>query len=412
MKKIDIAIIAILVWSLAVPALAEPPVLQCPTEPPSVRRLELVERWRIDPNDSDAPILGYFDQAQILVHQDKVYMMDRQLCHILVYGKDGAFEGTIMQEGDGPGEVRDPGPIFLCSDGRIAVQNGYPTRLEFVDLDGTPRGRWRVESNAWVNRIQETPGGWFAVYMENKQSDEPGEYYSIFHAALHDDEGRLTDSFHDMEIRGSHWEGSAKSEAEEHNPWYSAVAVGSGKVVFAPARDEYRLEWRNLAGETTLIVTRDFEAHERTQAELDEMKYRSYSIVNDNIKFKDLKLCPRDPMIRTLEPLKDGTLRVRTSTFEKDMPEKMVCRFELHEPTGELRERVEIYDPTGGYDVEYDVIALLDNGGAMILRNLRPAFRAAIDSRLHPEVLEKMPPPPDDREDIAFTPIYCDLVPR
>jgi hypothetical protein len=248
--------------------------------------------------------------------------------------------------------------------------------------------------------------------MESKQSDEPGIFTSIFHAALHDDEGRLTDSFHDVEIRNDHWEGGARSEAEEHNPWYTAVAVGDAEVVIASARDDYRLEWRNLAGETTRIVTRDFEAHERTQAELDEMKYRSYSIVNDDIRFKDPKLSARDPMIRTLEPLKDGTLRVRTSKFEKDMPDKMVCRFELHEPTGELRERVEIYDPTGKYDVAYDIIALLDDGGAMVLRNLRPAFRAAFDSRLHPEVLKRMPPPPDDRQDIAFTPIYCDLVPR
>ena len=58
------------------------------------------------------------------------------------------------------------------------------------------------------------------------------------------------------------------------------------------------------------------------------------------------------------------------------------------------------------------LLADLGDRRAMILRNLRPAFRAAIDSRLHPEVLEKMPPPPDDRDDIAFTPIYCDLVPR
>ena len=59
----------------------------------------------------------------------------------------------------------------------------------------------------------------------------------------------------------------------------------------------------------------------------------------------------------------------------------------------------------------YDAIALLDDDRAMILRNVRPAFRVATDARLHPKLWEKLPPPPSGREDIAFTPIMCDLVP-
>lgn len=390
---------------------AETPTVHCPTEPPVVRRLQLEERWRIDSEDPDAPLLGYFDQSQILAHDDRVYLLDRQLCHILIYSDDGEFLGTIMNEGDGPGEVRNPGVMFLCADGRIAVQHGYPTRLEFVDLDGTPRGRWRLQANAWINRIQETPLGWFGVYSETKESDEPGAFISVFHAALHDDEGRRTEEFHREQKHRHHGQSGTTDEAEEHLPWYTAVAVGTGQVVFAPVRDEYRLEWRNLGGEVERIVTRDFTAHRRTQAELDELRYRSYSIVNGDLQFADRKLCPRDPMIRTLEPQPDGSLRVRTSRFEKDLPPGMVCRYEVHEPTGELRERVEIYDPSGDYDVSYDAIALLDDGRAMVLRNLRPAFRAATDARLHPDVREKLPTIPDDRDDVAFTPVMCDLVP-
>jgi hypothetical protein len=89
----------------------------------------------------------------------------------------------------------------------------------------------------------------------------------------------------------------------------------------------------------------------------------------------------------------------------------MVCRFEVHASTGELLERVEIFDPTGDYDVAYDVVALLDDNRAMVLRNLRPAFRVATDAGLHPKQREKLPPIPDDRDDVSFTPIMCDLVP-
>jgi hypothetical protein len=400
-----------LLLTLAIPATAEIPTIHCPAEPPVVRRLQLQEQWRIDAEDPEAPLMGFFDQAQIVVHDGRVYMLDRQLCHVLVYGDDGEYLDTIVREGDGPGEVRNPGVMFLCDDGRLAVQHGYPTKLEFVDLDGTPRGSWRVEAFTWINQIRETSRGWFAVYTETKESEEPGTYVSAFHAAYHDEEGRRTDEFHSEEEQKSFRPSGRTDEADEYQPWYSAVAIGDGQVVLSAARDEYRLEWRNIQGEVTRVATREFTAHSRSDAELDEIKYQSYTISEGKISFADRKLCARDPMIRTIEPLPDGTLRVRTSLFEKDLPEGMVCRYEVHEATGHLRERVEIYDPTGDYDRDYDVIALLEDGRAMVLRNLRPAIRVAIDANLHPGQRDKLPPIPDDREDVAFTPIMCELVP-
>ena len=397
--------------AFATTAVAETPTVHCPTEPPNVRRLQLQERWRIDADDSDSPILGNVNSSSVLVHDGRVYILDGQLCHILVYSDDGKFQGTILHEGDGPGEVRDPNGMFLCSDGRIGVKHGYPTKLEFVDLDGTPRGRWRLQSNAWANRIQETPLGWFAVYTESKQSEEPGVFLSIFHAAIHDEEGQRIKEFYSEENRSYHQQTGTIDEADEYTPWLTANAVGDSHVVYAPERDEYRLEWRNFDGEITRVVTREFAAHKRTQAQLDRHKYTSYSIVNGNVEFKKRKLCEYDPMIMSISPLPEGRVRVTTSFFDQDLPEGMVCRYEIHEPSGELSDRVEIYDPSHYFDWEYDYIALLDDDSIMVLRNVRPAFRAAIDARLHPDVREKMPPIPDEREDIAFTPITCDPVP-
>lgn len=407
-----IASLALLVlMSLASPSAGAPPeVVNCPAEAPVVRRLHLKERWRVDADDPDAPLLGYFDQSLVLVHAGRVYMLDRQLCHILVYSDDGEYLATLMQEGDGPGEVRNPGAMFLCSDGRIAVRHGFPTRLEFIDLGGTPQGSWHIQATAGMNRIQETPLGWFGVYTESKNSDEPGAIVSVFRAALLGDDGARVAEFHSQEVRRRPGQGEVRDEAEDYKPWRTAVAVGEGEVVFASARDEYRLEWRNLGGEILRVVSRPFAAHRRSRDELKELEFQSYIIVNGSLEIPEQKLCENDPMIRALDPLPDGSLRVRTSLFEKDMPPGMVCRYEVHEPTGELRESVEIYDPSGDYDVDYDAIALLSDGQAMVLRNLRPAFRVATDGWLHPKLREKLPPPRSGRDDIAFTPIMCDLV--
>ncbi len=390
---------------------AEVPTITCPAEPPLVRRLELHERWRLDADDPDVPLLSHFGQGQILIDGDRVYLLDLQLCHVLVYSLDGEHLDTIMHEGEGPGEMRNPSALLRCADGRLAVQHGYPTKLEFVDTDGTPRGSWRLQSNAWVRPMQDTPLGWYGVYTESRETDDPTTYDVVFHAALHDAEGARIADFHSYTKRRHHGSSGKVVEADEHEPWYSAVAVGDSQVVIAAARDSYRLEWWNLEGGLTRVVTRAFQAHRRTQAELDDLKYRSYSIFGDDLQFTNRELCSDDAMIRGLEPLPDGRLRVRTSLFAKDLPTGMVCRYELHAPDGELLERVEIFDPSGSFDWDYDGIALLDDGRAMVLRNQQSAERAAIDGRLHPKVREKLPPIPDDRDDVMFTPIMCDLVP-
>jgi hypothetical protein len=394
------------------PAFAEPVVIHCPAEPPVVRTLELQERWRIDTEDPASPLIGHFGENKLVVDGDRVYMLDGQLCRIQVYDRDGRHLDTILGEGDGPGEVRNPGQLMLCADGRLAVQHGYPTRLEFVDPDGTPRGRWKIAVNTWINTLQETPAGWFCVYLQSIQSDDPGVFHSEFHVALHNDDGERTRDLHNQPRTRQPTRGGVQDEARDYNPWSTARITADLQVVRASRRDEYRLEWVDLDGQTSRVVTRDVAAHRRTDAELAEMKYRNYSIVHGELRFPERKLCSHDPVISMLEPLPDGSLRVRTSRFDKDLPEGMVCRYDVHDPDGRLRERVEIHDPTGAYDTTYDVIALLPDGQAMVLRNVRVAWRLANDARQHPDLVAKLPPIPDDREDIAFTPIMCDLVTR
>jgi hypothetical protein len=395
----------------ATAANAEPVQVRCPSEPPIVRRLHLQERWRIDSEDPEAPLLGFFHPSQVVVHAGRVYLLDYQLCQIYVYSDDGEYLTTFLREGEGPGEVRNPGALLLRGDGTLAIQHGSPSKLEFVTLDGTPLGRWRLQASAMMYSIRETSRGWFGSYTEVQQGSDPSEYLAVFHAAIHDSSGARVAEFHREEKRFEP-QRTKSDEAKEYPPWYTAAAVSDSEVVLAPVRDEYRIEWRNLRGETTRAVTRTSAAHRRTREELETLKYSAYSISQGEIIFADRKLCDHDPMIEKLEPLPDGSLRVRTSLFEKDMPPGMVCRFEVHEATGELRERVEIYDPSGDYDVDYDMIALLDDGRAMVLRNQRPTSDAWRNALISPKLREKLPPPPDEREDIAFTPIMCDLVPQ
>jgi len=407
------AILSVATLLIAVPlAAAAVPTVTCPTDPPRVRRLQLQERWRIDPEDTDAPLLGVVGIQSVAVRGGEVYLLDNQLSHVVVYSADGRYLRTIMREGEGPGEVRRPGLLFVRDDGTLAVQHGYPSKLTFVAPDGTPRGDWRLRANAWLRHVAETPRGWFGSYSVSDIGDDPASMDLVLHVAFLDDEGEPVAEFARIATRRNLQEHAKADEADEYEPWSTAVAAGDGQVVLAAERDAYRLEWRDLDGAVTRVVTREFPAHRRADDELARLKYGSYSIVDGHVTIPDRRLCERDPVIRAIEPLPDGRLRVRTSFFDRELPPGMACRFEIHAPTGELAERVEIYDPTGAYDRDYDAIVLLDDGQAMVLRNLGPASRAAYWASQPQELREKLPPPPDDREDTALVPVMCDLVPR
>lgn len=250
--------------------------VSCDQEPPAVRQLMLQEAWRLDPEDDQAPLVGWIDARGVVASEGRVYMLDQQLCHVLVFdAATGDHLDTIMGQGDGPGEIRNPAGMFLLADGGLAVQHGYPSRLELVEGDGTPRRRWQIRVNTWLNRVQETPDGWFCVYTQSIPSDDPGVFSSQFHAALHDQDGERLFDFHVEPMSSIQARGGVEDEIEDHVGWYTAAFMPDGLVVHAPRRDEYRLEWHDRDGQLVRVVTREFKAHRRTEAELAEQKYRS-----------------------------------------------------------------------------------------------------------------------------------------
>jgi len=185
----------------------------------------------------EAPVLGFTSPSQVLWHKDRLYLLDGQLCKIHIFAADGTYLGAILGEGDGPGEVRNPGALLLRRDGNLAVRHGYPTKLEFITPDGDPVGRWWLQAQGWASRLRETPQGWFAVYGESKNSGEAGLFLTEVHVALHDDDGQRIHEFFVTSRKQRHSRSGALDEAEEYLPWYSSLALDDGQVVYPGDRD-------------------------------------------------------------------------------------------------------------------------------------------------------------------------------
>ncbi len=117
MKHMFVATLTLLLCSAFSPADAAPVPHTIDDNGPAegVQPLTLRELWRVGGEDEDL-ILGRVSDLEM--HPDgSVYILDHQLCHVVVISTDGEHLRNISREGDGPGEMRQPmGLVFLTDE--------------------------------------------------------------------------------------------------------------------------------------------------------------------------------------------------------------------------------------------------------------------------------------------------------
>ncbi len=127
--------------SLAVTAAAAaaPPRVHSGDKPAEGRKeIALKELWRAGGED-DEIFFGSVGGVQRGAGGE-IYILDTQQSNVQVYSPTGEHLATLGREGDGPGEVRRPGGMFLLSDGRLGLLQSFPGRIVLLHPDGSPAG--------------------------------------------------------------------------------------------------------------------------------------------------------------------------------------------------------------------------------------------------------------------------------
>lgn len=132
----------------AVPAaMAAPATVNLPAAAPAQRTVDPKEAWRLGGDDDDDVLLGMV-AGGALGADGNVYLVDRQLAQVLVVAPDGSLVRTLGRQGEGPGEFSNPQSLFFLPDGRLAVVQGFPSRVTTLNPDGTPGGEIKVGGEA------------------------------------------------------------------------------------------------------------------------------------------------------------------------------------------------------------------------------------------------------------------------
>ncbi len=368
-----------LLFLMAAYALAEPAAITLPTEPPTVRTVELVEQWRIGGEDEEEVLLGVIFDAKFGAGGE-VYLIDRQLSQVLVISPEGDLVTILGRQGDGPGELNQPHGILLLDDGQVGVIQGFPGKVTLINSDDTPGGEIHIggkPEEGGFNFVRSlTKCGNHLVGARGRATFDMGSGKSVSKntLAIMDLDGKdqvlVVEHVQESDLQRRVFD--EKAEFSELDEW---AAGPDGILYTAPVRDDYTINARNLDGELIRVMTREFKPRHRNQEDKDELT-DGMIIIMDGVRMEiESKALDNDPAIMGLEVADDGRLFVRTCFDQEDLLETGVAgRFDIISAGGEFVEQLIVAVP--GFDGKKDRLVFMDGENFVVIRNFDQAQKA------------------------------------
>ena len=369
--KARVSLIAILLLCTAASATAEVPrIIDTDGPAEGVRPLALEEEWRVGGEDGDL-IFGRISD----IRRDEdgtVYVMDNQLCQVILISADGHPAGSLGREGDGPGEFRQPIGVVLMEDGIVGIGSGFPGRLIRLDRDGTPAGtRYPIgepaEGNIGVMITVQYVDGILAATGGRLVFNPGGQSHANRFLAVCDadclEPRRILERQTPLDPTGQRY--VEKDDYYIENRW--ALAPGE-RVYVAMERDVYEISLYDLDGELQRVFGRDCEPRRRTEAEKADVS----PIINVTGRIEETIAEDYDECVRRVfhDPDRDEVW-VLTPHGAEDQPEGILETWDVFSAEGEYLREVPI--PLG-HAMNDGTCYLVGGGRMIVVRGTGSAF--------------------------------------
>lgn len=239
----------------------------------AAKSLELQELWRVGGEDEDV-IFGRI--IDVIRHPNgAVYILDNQVCQVVVISAEGKHLMDLSRQGDGPGELRQPtGLVFLPGD-LLGVGVGFPGKMVVLKLDGTPVTTYYpigepAEGNAGVmislrnvDGILVASGG--RVVFEDQGNSHTLRFLSVSEPGI--------DGFTRILEKSTPFDPTGRRFVEIDNYYIDGSwALGPEGNIFAPMeRDAYEISVFDKTGKLLYVFGRRYEPRKRTNDDKDEV---------------------------------------------------------------------------------------------------------------------------------------------
>jgi len=326
----------------------------------------LEEVWRVG-GDDEALLLG--SVAQVMSDSTgSVYVLDRQLAHVVVVAPDGTVTGVLGREGEGPGETRRPGDMLFLSDGTIGLVQGFPGRIVKIDRAGNPAGTIHLGGDAsagtGMSSIHDARlrGGTLALCgwrgTQRGSVFERTSFLSICDPDFRERQLLLS------KPGQTDFSQPRYIESEEYFVGDGRWALGpDGRVYAAPERDQYIVQVYASDGTLARIIEREFESWARTREEMDRLGEARVAVVDGRRMEFETRLEPNDPCIRTLHVAASGDLWVLSSRGAREQAPGVMATYDVFDRDGRFARQVAVACPG---DPDRDQLFFLDDGRVIL----------------------------------------------
>jgi len=342
-----------------------------PTE--GVQTIVLEEQWRVGGEDDDI----FFGTVSGAVSADNgnLYVLDGQLSQIQAYSPDGEWLMTLSGEGDGPGEVRNPGGIFVDRAGELCMLNGMRGQIVRVNPDNTP---------AEVLQYTNEAGGGMTIMLGGTvagdgfmlaginiifgQGGGSGQKYFLTRCdAQGTAQHTILEKMHPID-----YSDFVLDELSMDFAWNRWTVDADGRMYVAPDRNDYRIEVYSPQGELEHVISREYESFPR-----DEELKRLATLVIEGVgayhpvPLKGVTIEEFEPDIMSMWMTPEGELWVHTSRGINEAPAGAYALYDVFSPEGEFVRQVAVECEA---DAKKDSLAMLDDGRIVVVTGILDAW--------------------------------------
>ena len=336
----------------------------------------LTEQWRAGGEDSEI-FFGNISAATVDA-DGHVILLDSQLSQALVLDDDGELVTTLGREGEGPGEVRNPGGMLTMPDGDLCLLQTFPGRIVRIHPDGTPAGEFTFAPTGGGQ-------GQFVVLVTGLPHPEgmvlagigmsfggAGQSVQDYFLSRCDDAGhetarllakRSTIDYSDFEL----------SEMGMDFIWSRCATGPDGAVYAAPDRNAYRIEaWRSGETSPDPVFGREVAVPRRDAGQKDVAR-RILEGVGANYPVPPKRLVVEDTptVIAGMWCTDDGLLWVMTSPGINTPPTGCWVVLDIFDGTGNFVRQVAL---PGDFDPQRDGLQVLRDGRVLVTVGALDAF--------------------------------------
>jgi hypothetical protein len=354
-------LVAGFICAVALLSAALPGFAQAPAGVPHVRNgakpaggiedLHLEEMWRIGGDDDEDVLLGIVTRA-LLDAKGNLYLLDQQMSEVKVVSPEGELVRTIGRQGDGPGEVSNPGDFVLMPDGTLGMVQIFPGKIVKLNQDGTPAGDFNPDTGA------ATAGGFLALVncrsaggnlvlsgIRISMDQAAAKQTRIYFVRRYGMDGKQVAQYIGKDVTWDFSAGFKFREIDNDFIWWRMDVAPDGRLVVCEPRYDYALSVYSPEGKLEKVIDREYESWTRNAV----VQQRYKSIMDAQLRQfppgTEMEVETREQDVEDLRVARDGSIWVLPSRQMFEPEPGSFATYDVFTPDGKFAKQVRVHCP-------------------------------------------------------------------